>query len=112
MNLTLAQVFGTGASQTATTVTIQKSGLVGLTPNANNRAEEIFAAIIKTATQNFEGYLTDPSGNAVLSPNQMSVDYDNSVLYDVAGLHQWQTAIFNNKCRFTFLLDSYSTYAN
>ncbi|OUL28282.1 hypothetical protein BV378_07620 [Nostoc sp. RF31YmG] len=112
MNLTLAQVFGTGASQTATTVTIQKSGLVGLTPNANNRAEEILAAIIKTVDQQFEGYLSDPSGNAVLSPNKLSVDYDNSVLYDVAGVQQWQPQIFNNKTRFTFLIFSYSTYAN
>lgn len=108
MNLALAQIFGVGASQDSTTITIQKSALLGLVPSANNRAEEILAAIIKTADQQFEGWLTDPSGNAILSPNNLSVDYDNSILYDVLGIQQWETLMFNNKVRHTFLIFSYS----
>lgn len=86
MNLTLAQIFGEGASQTSTTVTIQKSALQGLVPSANNHAKAILAAIIKTAAQQFEGWLTDESGNVVLSPDNFSIDYDNSALYDVIGV--------------------------
>jgi hypothetical protein len=47
---TLQQVFGTGATQTATTITIVKSDLTGLTAASDNNAESIFAAInIKAA---------------------------------------------------------------
>jgi hypothetical protein len=46
---TLDQLFGTGTTQTATTLTIPKSGLValGLTPTATNSAESLLAAILK-----------------------------------------------------------------
>ncbi|MEH2456539.1 hypothetical protein [Nostoc sp.] len=113
MNLTLAQIFGEGASQTATTVTIQKSALLGLVPSANNRAEEILAAIMQTVDQQFEGWLIDPDGNAVLSPENLSIDYDNSALYQLMGVQKWQTQILNNKTiRYNFLIFSYSPYAD
>jgi hypothetical protein len=38
INLTLAQCFGKGASQNSETLTIRKSDLPGLTPDAENRA--------------------------------------------------------------------------
>jgi hypothetical protein len=46
---TLAQIFGVGTTQTATTLTISKSGLsaMGLTPTATNSAESLLAAILK-----------------------------------------------------------------
>lgn len=112
MNLTLGQIFGVGASQDSTTIAIQKSALVGLAPSANNTAEQILAAVIKTASQQFEGWLTDPDGNAVLSPDNFSVDYDNSGIYEVLGIHQWQTQILNENIRYTFLILSYSLYAD
>lgn len=49
---TLVQVFGTGATQTATTVTFQKADLLTLTPSATNTAESIFMAIALTAQVN------------------------------------------------------------
>lgn len=42
---TLTEVFGAGATQTATTVTILKADLPGLTPAANNTAESLVVAI-------------------------------------------------------------------
>ena len=45
----LTDVLGVGATQDATTVTIQKSSLPGLTPAANNTAEAIFAGILLRA---------------------------------------------------------------
>jgi hypothetical protein len=46
---TLEQLFGVGTTQTATTLTIPKSGLlaVGLTASATNSAESLLAAILK-----------------------------------------------------------------
>lgn len=51
---TLAEVFGANASQTATTLTIDKGDLspTGLTPSATNTAESILAAIIKRLLSN------------------------------------------------------------
>ncbi|MBD2568368.1 hypothetical protein [Anabaena lutea] len=43
---TITQVFGSGASQTATTVTITKADLPGLTASPSNTAESLLAAII------------------------------------------------------------------
>jgi hypothetical protein len=47
----LAQVFGAGATQSETTLSIQKSALaaVGLTPGASNKAEALLNAIVKLA---------------------------------------------------------------
>ncbi|MCM0591336.1 MAG: hypothetical protein KA716_31895 [Gloeotrichia echinulata DEX184] len=48
---TLQQVFGAGASQTATTLTITKSDLLRLTESASNTAEQLLSAILITAQQ-------------------------------------------------------------
>ncbi|MBC6436212.1 hypothetical protein FM036_45615 [Nostoc sp. HG1] len=50
---TLADVFGTGATQDAATLTIQKSALtdVGLTTSATNTAESLLTAILLKAKQ-------------------------------------------------------------
>lgn len=42
---TLLQVFGANASQTATTLTITKADLIGLTARVDNTAESLLAAI-------------------------------------------------------------------
>lgn len=49
---TLTQVFGAGATQDASTITIQKSALVavGLTATANNTAESLMVGILKIAS--------------------------------------------------------------
>ncbi|MFM6252850.1 MAG: hypothetical protein ACKPEQ_27520, partial [Dolichospermum sp.] len=51
---TLTEVFGAGATQTATTLTISKSALatVGLTASSDNSAEAILAAILLIAKIN------------------------------------------------------------
>lgn len=48
---TLTQVFGSGASQDANTITIQKTALatVGLTANSNNTAESLMVSIVLLA---------------------------------------------------------------
>ena len=51
---TLTEVFGSGATQTATTLTISKSALatVGLTASQDNSAESLLAAILLIAKIN------------------------------------------------------------
>jgi hypothetical protein len=46
---TLIDIFGAGATQDATTITIQKTSLPRLTPSANNTAESLFTGIILKA---------------------------------------------------------------
>lgn len=46
---TLQQVFGAGATQTATTITITKADLTGLTASATNTAESLFVALLLKA---------------------------------------------------------------
>jgi hypothetical protein len=52
---TLQQVFGSNAVQDATTLTISKADLTGLTASANNTAESLLVALILKA----ETYLND-----------------------------------------------------
>ena len=51
--LTLQQIFGNGATQTASTLTISKADMAttGLTANANNKAESLLVAILLLAKQ-------------------------------------------------------------
>ena len=51
---TLTQIFGAGATQTATTLSIAKADLaaVGLTTNATNTAESLFVALLLMAKNN------------------------------------------------------------
>lgn len=56
---TLQQIFGAGATQTATELVISKADLTGLTATANNSAESLFVAIMLKAkthltTANYE----------------------------------------------------------
>lgn len=57
---TLQQVFGTNAVQDATTITITKADLTGLTAGANNSAESLLAAINLKA----KAYLTQTNFDA------------------------------------------------
>lgn len=49
---TLQEVFGANATQDATTITINKNDLTGLTPSATNTGESLFVSIIQTARNN------------------------------------------------------------
>lgn len=57
---TLVQVFGTGATQDSSTLTIQKSALTGLTASGSNSAEALLVAIILKA----QSYLTQANFDA------------------------------------------------
>ncbi|AFY94633.1 hypothetical protein [Chamaesiphon minutus] len=61
---TLEEVFGTGTTQTSTTITILKSNL-DITAAADNRAESLFAGIVKKAS----GKLSVASRNENLEQN-------------------------------------------
>jgi hypothetical protein len=74
---TLIEVFGAGATQTATTVTILKSDLTGLTASATNNAEGIFAAIVKKASNNLTttNYGTNPDQSVTIAAGFDSISY-------------------------------------
>ncbi|MFN6515698.1 MAG: hypothetical protein RMY29_014550 [Nostoc sp. CreGUA01] len=57
---TLQQIFGANATQDATTITITKADLPGLTASANNKGESLLAAINLKAQQ----YLTQANFDA------------------------------------------------
>ena len=93
--LTLTQLFGDSASQTATELVIKKADLVaiGLTPQANNRAEQLMVAIVIKALSNFQGYLTDENGNVLADGNNALIGYDNRQLYELLEMFRWDAYI-------------------
>lgn len=93
MQLTLAQLFGEGASQTSANLTIKKSALRGLTSSQNNRAEQLLAAILLRSVENFQGTVTSETGEPLTSETGESVTYNNSNLYESLTLEQWRTVL-------------------
>lgn len=95
---TLQQLFGANATQNATTLTISKADLIGLTASANNSAESLYVAILLKAKQhltvaNYEANIdqsitiTTPDFNAqtlITRNNQQYRQFTESVnLYKV-----------------------------
>lgn len=75
---TLAQVFGAGATQNETTLTIQKAALeaVGLSSTASNKAEALFNAIVRLAAISLTPANLDSNldQNVVIAAPTVSVD--------------------------------------
>lgn len=93
MQLTLRQIFGISATQTANELIIQKADLAGLTPLNNNSAKQLLAAILLKSLSNFEGVLKNEFGNAILDERAATIEYDNSNLYETLRLFQWKTQL-------------------
>lgn len=102
MQLTLAQLFGEGATETTASLIVQKSSLIGLTPLTSNRAEQLLAAIALTASRNFIGVLEDDSYNLIVDESGLSIDFDNSELYDDLVMERWKTLVVEEKIKHTF----------
>ena len=76
---TLENVFGSGATQDANTLTISKTALAGagLTPQATNTAESLLAAILKVAANSLT------ASNQILNEQQhCSIQAANSSVYE------------------------------
>ncbi|MGI2909502.1 hypothetical protein [Tolypothrix sp. VBCCA 56010] len=116
INLTLAQCFGESATQNNETLTIYKSDLPGLTPDAENRAEQLLAALFLKLLEEFSGSLNDPQGQKITDPQGQTITYDNSLLYSKLKLFAWRInfitrnlRIYRQKtivCQFFFLTDT------
>jgi hypothetical protein len=93
--LTLAQLFGDSATQSATELIIKKADLVavGLTATANNRAEQLIVALLLKALENFEGTLTDENGNKITDELNNPIPYDNRNLWELLEILRWGTYI-------------------
>lgn len=72
---TLAEVFGPGASQTATTLTINKADLPTLTASADNTAQQLVVGIILKIMQKLspENHDADPDVKIEISNGGQSV---------------------------------------
>jgi hypothetical protein len=111
--LTLAQLFGNSATQSATELVIKKADLVavGLTATANNRAEQLVVAILLQALSNFEGSLTDENGSLITDENNSPITYDNKSLWELLEIFQWGVYIpdgLMDKIRHEIIINSYT----
>lgn len=90
-SLTLQDLFGNSAVQSATELVIKKNDLVavGLTPTANNRAEQLVVAILLQALSNFQAYLTDEDGNIITDQNSTPIGYDNRESFEFLEMFLW-----------------------
>lgn len=116
MELTLQQLFGVNCSQDGQVLNIQKSDLPALTPLASNTAESLLASLLLKAFENFQGELTDPGGNKITDPQGVTVDYNNSILYQSFRIEPWRGFIEQRLgeyiVRDTLIIHQYSEYAD
>ncbi|MBC1238712.1 hypothetical protein [Nostoc sp. 2RC] len=89
--LTLQQLFGVNATQTATELIIKKNDLaaVGLTPHTNNRAEQLVVAVLLKALENFQGVITDENNIPITDENNFPIEYDNRNLWKLLEILRW-----------------------
>jgi hypothetical protein len=87
--ITLADLFGEGATQNSSTLTIKKSDLYGLSPRGDNSAESLLAAILLRASTLFSGYLSDENDNPIITENSELIGYENSSLYEFLNIFIW-----------------------
>jgi hypothetical protein len=81
---TLQEVFGAGATQTATTITILKADLA-LTASATNRAEQLLAGICKKAATNLTSANFSTNGDQSIT---VSTGFDSLVYRTIANTQQ------------------------
>lgn len=106
-NLTLQQLFGANADQTATALTITKADLPGLTPAADNRAEQLLVAILLQAWSEFEGMLVDEIDQTVVDETGDAVGYDQRELYEKLHLWFWKRQFIGGRVVDTFVIDTF-----
>jgi hypothetical protein len=102
---TLQAVFGAGATQTATTITILKADLQ-LTATATNRADQLFAGIVKRAASE----LTDVKFDADPDRSIEIVPGFDSIIYRTVGTSQ--IAFLQNPLTINFAKTQSSTGLN
>lgn len=76
----LTDVFGAGATQTATTVTIAKADLPGLTAAATNNGQQILAGILLRA-----GIKLTPTNRTSDPDIKITIDYGGQTIFPIAG---------------------------
>lgn len=76
----LTDVFGAGATQTATTITIAKADLPGLTASATNNGQQLLAGILLKAAAKLT------AANRTSDPDvKITIDYGGQTIFPIAG---------------------------
>lgn len=76
----LTDVFGPGATQTATTITIAKADLTGLTALATNNGQQLFAALLLKAAAKLSS--TNRTNDADV---KITIDYTGQTIFPITG---------------------------
>ncbi|QHG15808.1 hypothetical protein [Nostoc sp. ATCC 53789] len=87
--LSLADLFGEEATQDATVLVIQKSDLLRLTPQVNNTAESLLAAILVTAFSAFSDAITTEDDQSITTEDGFPLTFDNSEAFELIKIIGW-----------------------
>lgn len=112
--LTLQQLFGTGAIQDAQVLRIDKSDLTMLTPLTNNTAESLLVALLLKAFENFIGILTTENDIPITDDDGNSITYDQGDrFYEFVEFMPWEPYIEQRQAlviRNTIIMHSFISY--
>lgn len=101
--MNLQQVFGDRVISNKNTLVINKNDLQ-ITSDFNNSAQQLLAAIIINTVNNFQGFVTTPSGELLTDENNQGITYDNSQLYEVSAF-LWRKQLKNHKIQHIFVFE-------
>ncbi|MDZ8227527.1 hypothetical protein [Nostoc sp. ChiVER01] len=110
--LSLAQLFGKGAVQDATKLVIKKEdlALTGLTPTANNRAQQLIVALALQVLTVFQGSFIDENGNLIVDEFNNPISYSNRDNYELLEGFSWGVYLVNgqtDKVRYGIIIHYY-----
>ncbi|MEH2331567.1 hypothetical protein [Nostoc sp.] len=94
-SLSLADLFGKGASQDANVLIIQKAFLLTLTPLPINTAESLLVGILVTSLFTFAGIITDENNQPFTDENNQPITFDNSEAFELIKMIAWKPFQFN-----------------
>jgi hypothetical protein len=106
IDLSLTDVFGPGATQTATTITIAKADLPGLTASPTNNGQQIFVALFLAALSR-QQTITTPAGETLQAPCAANLTYPGE--QSALKLALWR--IFPDSSEYVYTLDICSSMA-
>lgn len=104
-NLTLQQLFGENATQNEEWLIINKADLKMLAASENNRAEQLFVALILQVWGEFEGLITDEIGKTLVDETGEALGYDQSGLYEKLNVWFWKRQFTKERRLDTFVID-------
>lgn len=106
-NFKLQQLFGKNVAQDEESLIISKIDLERLTASEDNRAEQLFVALILQVWDEFQGLIVDEIGENLVDETGEAIGYEQRGLYEKLGVYFWRRQLTQAKVLDILIVDIY-----